>query len=661
MSSTLKVEQRRYFGPFSLNLLTRELRQGNARVRLQPQPARLLTLLTDRPGELITREEIRRLIWGDDVYLEFEPALNFAIGQIRSALNDSASRPLYIETVPKIGYRFIASVEEPDQLPAADSSSKEELISSGGDGTPADRSGPGESREDVGRESSASISALAVSGLATPGVGGWLLGAWITLGVVILGAAVLMGIPHMRRMRGGSQAGTSIVVLPFVNLTGDSAKEYLADGLTEEMIARLAMMSGGHLRVIARTSSMFYKMKAVTAKQVGAELGASYVLESSIRGEASGLQVTMQLVRAADESHVWTNVFSTDTDQVFASTGSLASEVLKALPLPELPSQATAVYVSASVPARDQYLRGQQFLWLRTRDSLYKALDSFQSAVAADPSYAQAYAELGTTYNLLGQYGWMEQREAAYAGEKAADRALSLNPTLADAHATRGFSRWFYQWDWMGAEQDFEDALRSDPSNANALHWYALALMTEGRFPEARSRMDRALMVDPKSQIIQTNRGWIEYFSGHPEEAVRRMELVLRDDPGFLSARNKLWSVYSFQNKSADAFRQVRFILPYSVTPEREEAILLAYRTSGYSAAMAEWLKSAPETDHGNAADVARVAMFANNREGAIKILLNGYRTHDGWMVFALTDPAFAPLRADPRIRGLSLRLQPSH
>ncbi|MDQ2832266.1 MAG: winged helix-turn-helix domain-containing protein [Acidobacteriota bacterium] len=660
MSESREIGSTWRFGPFSLNTVAGELRRENARVRLQPQPLRLLILLTGRPGELISREEIRRAIWGDEVHLEFEPALNFAIGQVRAALRDSASSPVYIETVPKVGYRFIAEIQKLEvgvsgagMLPGAPgvgADSKDVLSSPAGVSA-----GHGETGS---VPAAGELAAVVAVGGALDRVSAASRKSWAIAVAAFFGVLLLLGVVRWIRLASLPQNSTSIVVLPFVNLTGDPAKEYLADGLTEEMIARLAMSSQGHLRVIARTSSMFYKSKAVTVKRVGYEVGAAYVLESSIRSEGTGLQVTMQLVRAVDESHVWTDVLSTSRDQIFVTAGGAVSEMLKALPLAESGWRTKEIYVSPSATARDQYLRGQQFLWLRTRDSLYEALDSFQSAVSADPSYAQAYAQLATTYNLLGQYGWMKQKEAAALGEKAANSSLALDATSADAHAARGFSRWFYQWDWIAGEQDFNDALRSDPFNANALHWYALALLTEGRFKEARDVMDRALRVDPKSQILQTNRGWVEYFAGKPEEAVRRMEEVLRYDPGFLSAHNKLWSVYSFQKRDLDAFRQLRFILPYSVDPDVEQAILVAYQTGGYSAAMREWLRSPVEAGRGSAVDLARIALFADERERAVTILMDGYRAHDGWMVFALTDPVFEELRSDPRIKSIAQELR---
>lgn len=650
------TQEIRTFGPFSLDLARHQLLRDNLRVNIQPQPLSLLILLTDQPGDTVTHKAIEDALWKGTVTVDFEQAIRFAIRQVRIALGDSGEDPVYIETVPKRGYRFIGTIhaiQKPVSQPAP------ELPPAPPAGIapapPAQTAALQPSLSTAG-QSSAQPDMMLTEALTLP-VRSVHRRIWIGAALATVAACLLLWYFHISHTFAARGPVPSIVVLPIANLTGDLSKEYLADGTTDEIIAQLAMMAGPHLRVIARSTSMFYKHKDVKPGEVGTELHVGYVLEGSIVGQGDGLRIHTRLIRTGDESQVFARIFDTDAKQMPVSASILATDVLTALPLGLPHFDTPSTYISPSREARDGYIRGEHFLWLRTHEGLTSALFEFKSVVAADPSYAQAFSQLAITYLQMGGYGWMDQKQAAEMGRQAIETSLRLDPTLADAHAARGFYRWFYQWDWTGGEDDFMQAIQRDPSNVNALHWYALALTTAGRNKEGEQWMRRALEIDPKSEIVQTNLGWIEYLGGDPQQSAETLEAVLRNDPGFLSARLKLWAVYSLQNRNDNAFHQLQLLSLASLTPDAQQALDSTLRTHGYPAALQLWSRSWDNIGYGSALIDAEIAAFRGDRESVIRILLEGYRTHDGWMVFTPTDPALRTFRSDPRLKQLNREL----
>ncbi len=390
------------------------------------------------------------------------------------------------------------------------------------------------------------------------------------------------------------------------------------------------------------------------AGEAGKALGAAYVLKCAVQRSESGpaLNFTMQLFRTADDTLIWTRWFSGDGKDILASASRLSTEMLAELPLPAKPDPKPPSHL-APAAAEDDYRRGKQAQWERTEESLNEALDDFKAATEADPNYAEAFAQLGITYGLLGQYGWMSQADAVAKGDDSVDSALRLNPLLPDGLAARGFSRWFYHWDWDRGEEDYKQAIKLDGSNINALHWYSLALATAGHSAEAEEQMERALALEPKSKILRTNRGWLDYMSGHLDSAAEAMEAVLREDPYFLSARFKLWAVYSLEKRYDDAYRQLNFLLLGTLPADDREHLNRVYHERGYQNALQEWRRHAAQSIEGNTLFTIQIAVFAGDRDGAVKLLTQGLRTHDGWMVFLLNDPALQPVRTDSRLETL--------
>jgi TolB-like protein/DNA-binding winged helix-turn-helix (wHTH) protein/Flp pilus assembly protein TadD len=639
------------FGPYLVDLAAGEVRKNGSLIRLQEKPLRVLALLAERQGQLVTREELKKHLWPEDTFVDFETGLNTAVSKLRDALSDSAETPRYIETIPRRGYRFLVVVEKlggviktgptspvvVTAIPGTHVSSRAESAE--------ERAGPaggisdGAVRSLQGHPENSSSSRAATKPLD------WKIVAAASALILALATAGYFGYRKFWRER--PDPAVSIAVLPFTNLTGDSTKEYLSDGVTEEMITSLARTEGGQLHVIARTSAMSYKLSRQTVKQICEELGVRYALEGSVQSEGERLRVTAQLIRCEDQIHIWADTYDGDSGQILKFESSLTDSVAQTLSLKLLTGRKPE-YVPKNAAAHDAYLQGRYYLSLRSKEGFENALQSFVSAISEDPHYARAYAELAVTYNLMGQYNWIGTNQAHGQGKAAALQAVEADPNLADAHAAVGFNKWFYEWDSVGAENELLQAIQLEPSNVDAHHWYAMVLMTTGRIDNAEKEMRIALALDPRALILRTNLGWVHYMGRKYPIALQELQSVARDNPGFLTAHYKLWWTYSVTEDFPRAWEELKAIVHVISTPENEKRIQLAYEKEGYAASLHALSTSAGTVYAGSMVDAARCMNFAGDKVEALKFLQTAMNRHEGWMIFVENDPAFDLLRSEP-------------
>ena len=622
---------KRCFGPFCLDIETGDLTRNNRRLRLQPQPLRLLVLLTEFPGRLLPRQEIQQKIWGEDTFVDFDQSLNFTIRQIRLALQDSAENPKYIETVPKRGYRFIADVQD----------------ANGPVGTAARPLAPAadpqaETKMDPIAAEPAPLNVKRVL-LRTPWV-------WVILLTVI---GVTIGIPLWNYLwaRGSASNEVTIAVLPFEDLTGNPARRYLSHGMTDEIISRLARTSGSRLRVTADSAITPGQAGSQDLQKIARDLDVQYIVRGTIQAEGNHLRVNAHLVRSRDLREIWSETYDGDPSQMLAMEQTVSEAVLLALSFKIAPIGTTAQH-EPSFDAHQKYLQGVNFLAQRSRTGFEEALHSFSSAVEADPRYADAYAELATTYNLMGQYGWTSPRDARVLGRAAASQALAVDPLHAGAHAALGFSLWFYDWDIAGGEKELLQSITLAPNSVNGHHWYANLLMTQGRFPEAEEQMRMALRLDPKSAILRTNLGWIHYEAGNYGLALSEIAAVVSEKPDFLTAHHKLWYIYSAQHDQVHAWQEFVQIADAGY-PQSKQATLATYREHGYAAALKEFALN-PNLSSDSLVDRARFLVCAGENRAALDMLERAYRDHEGWMIFVSKDPLFQSMNADPAFTQLT-------
>lgn len=621
------------FGVFRLDEEKNELKKFDAHIRLAPQPFELLTLLASRHGDIVTREEIQEQLWGSNTFVDFERGMNHCIRQIRAVLGDDAGTPRYIETVPRLGYRFIAPVTYiPRELPAPE--------------LPLEPCPPDAHNHDsVTTPPEASVSARHRGRAILSGV--------TIVALLLIWHLVLL--PRWRRTHPPPQPPRPMLaVLPFENLTGDSAQDYLSAGLTDEMIVYLGRMSPSHLGVIARTSSMSYQLSAKPLSQIGGDLGAQYILEGAVKKSGPVIRITAQLVRSSDLSELWADTYDgqVDAPHILAFQQSVADRVAESLSL-ILPEVHTPHIATSSQAAYEDYLKGRYEWNKRDEDGFQRSIEDFKAAIASDPGYADAWAGLADSYDLCFEY--YEGRSSARMpelGKDAAFKALTLDPTLSQARAALAFNLWRYEWKYPEAESEFRKALDLSPNNDTAHHWYGMFLASRGRFDEARSQMKQAKMLDPLSVIITTNTGWVSYYAHDYDAAIASYLEALKLDSDFQPAQMKLAWAYEQKGmwqKALDARRGFYIAAGHA---EIAQALSAAYAHAGYPGVLRAILAEAEKPDAGpyyNDYEKAKLYAETGDAERALTLLERAYLRHSGWLVYVAVEPAFDKLHSDPR------------
>jgi TolB-like protein/DNA-binding winged helix-turn-helix (wHTH) protein/Flp pilus assembly protein TadD len=636
VDQTNAPSQRIKFGCFEADLRSAELTKQGKRITLQEQPFRLLAMLLERQGELVTREEVRQKLWPDTI-VDFDHGLNKAISKIRDALGDSAEKPRFIETVARRGYRFLADVRDAsDQEPRA---AAPRLLS------PVDQGVGGEAahRQTLGFRLSPRRPALL-----------WVLSA-VTVALLLLSAWVLS---HRQRAVANIR---SIAVLPLANLSGDAAQEYFADGMTDELIAQLGQIKA--LRVISRTSAMTYKNTRKSLADVARELDVQAVVEGSVLRVGDRVRITAQLIRVPADEHLWAHSY----EGSFPDTLMLQGEV----------SQAIARQILATVSPRDQatlskaktvnaeayetYLKGRYFWNKRDAAGLKKAIEYFQRAIAVDPGYAQAYSGLADAYALAGgwEYGVLAPQEAAPRAREAASRAVYLDPALSEAHTSLAFALDMSSRDWNGAEREFRRALDLNPGYATAHHWYGYHLMMVGRDNEGIAELKRAESLDPLSLIISAGVADVLFIGHRFDEAMRQLQKTLEMDRNFAMAHCQRGQVLVQQHKLDAAISEFeRAIELAGPSPAFDANLASAYAASGRTAdarRIAADLEHLPEQSGALDANIAVIYVGLGDTGQAMRWLEKAYQAQ--FEPIMLVRPQFDPLRTDPRFQALMGRL----
>ncbi len=397
------------FGAYEVSLQSGEMRKAGLRIRVQQQPMKLLEILLERPGEVVTREELRSRVWSNESFGDFDQALNIAIGKLRNALEDSAENPRFIETLHKRGYRFIANVSVLD----ADARPKRPEHVAGGDL-------PGSQEEKTERGHELQGAGLAVASRRRL----WLTRGGIVAVALVLSLSILSA--WLFRSRGPAPAGIrSLAVLPLENLSGDPSQNYFADGMTDELITDLAQISA--LRVISRTSTMAYKGARKPLPQIARELNVDAVVEGTVLRSADQVRITAQLIQASTDKHLWSQSYVGAVRDTLALQNRVASAIADQIRINLTPQEQAALKnVKVVDPqAYESYLKGRYFWNKRTADGLKGALAYFKQAIEEDPNYAEAYSGLADTYALLGdwQYAAVPPKEAFPQSEGGGDQS----------------------------------------------------------------------------------------------------------------------------------------------------------------------------------------------------------------------------------------------
>jgi TolB-like protein/DNA-binding winged helix-turn-helix (wHTH) protein/Tfp pilus assembly protein PilF len=630
------------FGPYELRTRTRELYKQGHKVKLRPQPFQILGILAERAGDVVTREELRDLLWSKETFVDFEHGLNTAIKELRGVLNDSASDPRYIETLPKLGYRIIMPVEVDEATCEVHDAIAQPPA------TTSDDPRPGVFPVDVSP-------ALRLRR--------WALALGIPL-VILVALAVYFQWSRSRVRSPQAGGRVMLAVLPFENLTGDSTQEYFSDGLTEEMIAQVGRLDPQRLGVIARTSVMHYKNSREPLEQIGHELGVQYVLEGSVRRDADKVRVSAQLVQVKDQSPMWARQYDRELSKLLVLQAEIAQEIGGEIQItlgePKRINAARETPLSPSaIEAHDLYLKGRYFWNKRTAEGFQRAVECFQQAVAKEPTYARAYAGLADSYGLMSSYSVALPKEVMPKARVAALRALELDDGLAEAHASLALIAQNYDLDWQTAEKEYRRAIELDPNYATAHHWYAEYLALMGRFDEAFIEIERARQLDPLSLIIATDQGAILYFSRQYDRAIGQLRTVLDMEPNFPRA-HILAFAYVQKGMYAEGLADVEKWRRIDDSALSWMMLAYVYGRSGQQAKARAALRKLEELNRSREPNPLMIAVAHTGMgeiEEAITWLQKAYADHTISTALKV-DPIYDPLRSDPRFQELLRRMK---
>jgi TolB-like protein/DNA-binding winged helix-turn-helix (wHTH) protein len=608
------------FGEFVAHLRSAELFRGQAPVKLQLQPFRVLAALLKRPGELVTREELRREVWGDHTAVDFEHGLNFCIKQVRAALGDDAEHPSFVETLPRRGYRFIGSIE----------------------GAPPLATSAAEGRSASGASEAPRAPSPRVAWLAFAGV----LIASFTLAVFALRA---------RSVRDPNAAAV-VFVVPFENMTGDRESDVWCDGLTEEIIAELASADPRRVHVIARTTAMAYRAARRPLREIAGEVKADYALEGAVRRAGDRFRVTAQLYRLKEETPVWAKAFETTGNDVLSVQRTLAAHLAGSLALafnaaeqrPPPPTDAQDALAKA------RYLRNKA-----DPAATLASLTAFEEALRLDPENATAWSELAVAYEAAA--GVLPASQALDQSCAAAKRALELSSEEALADAALGLCTFQRDWDWAAAESAFDRALAKSPGLAAAHHFRAVLLSAAGRHGDAIRAIERAKSLDPLSPAVVADAGWHAYLARAYPAAIREFTRTLELEPKETWAREHLMMARALSGDADGAAKEAKSWVAMFPLSDEEKAALAPPAPPDVVRRALEVVAShlaarAKSDERPNPGFIAAKYAGAGDAAQALVWLERAAVEHAPWFLPILRDPRFDLVSADPRFSALLKR-----
>jgi TolB-like protein/DNA-binding winged helix-turn-helix (wHTH) protein len=612
MANGIQTARSYQFGAFTVDARTAELTHDGHRTTLRDQSFQLLLALLERPGELITREELAGRLWGTTTFVDVDRGLNKAVNHLREALGDSAEQPRFIETLPRKGYRFIA---------------------------PVTRSGEADT-----------AAAPAAARPAAPRL------RWVPLAILLTaaaGIAIGAGIGDTRRWAarrwGAAPRISALAVIPLENLSRDPEQQYFADGLTDALITDLA--KAGTVRVVSRTSVTRYLGTKKSISEIGRELSVDTVVEGTVQYAGNRVRVTAQLIQVSTDMHLWADAYERDASEILDLQRALATDIARQINVFIKPLDPVRM---VNPEAYGLYLKGRYAFYQYTSDGWQQAIDHFTRAIETDRSFAPAYAGLADTYLVAGTYGSIPNEEALTRGKTAAMQALRLDDALASAHYALATAHTWYDWDWPGAETEFRRGLELNPNDAMGRNWYGGYLSLLGRHDEAIAEHERARQLDPLSLIVNANLTRALYWARRYDEAIAQARTTLQLDRGFGVALFWLEGALRHKGliKEAVALRQ-------SVAEQAQaEEIARTFERSGFKALLRNCGESYRKSNLLETA--ARCYAQADQKDMAIALLQECFEHRCSDLVSLNVEPDFDSLRDDWRFQALVRQIAPA-
>jgi TolB-like protein/DNA-binding winged helix-turn-helix (wHTH) protein len=608
------------FEGFELDLRTGELRRDGTPVRLQPQPAKVLALLVSRAGEVVTRDELVRHVWGADTFVDFDKGLTFAIRQIRTALEDNAEQPKFLETLPKRGYRFVARVEVPaSEIPAIEERPTAEVLP--------------QTHKQVFRYG---VSAAVLVAIA--------------LGLIIVWRH--FGAP---KLRAAGPAITSVAVLPLRNLSRDAEQEYFSDGMTDELITELAKV--GNLRVISHTSVGRYKDTQERLPDIARELGVEAVVEGTVMRSGDRIRITAQLIDARTDRHLWAEKYERDFRETLTLQSEIAQQIAAEIGVNlTMADRARLIRTQVVDPvAYEAYLRGR-FFWDKLRCSGFRqALNYYEQAGAKDPTFARAFVGIAETEYNLADWGCEPQMETFGKSKAAALKAIGLDPTLASAYAQLAALDFAPEWDWPKAEREYLHAVSLDANDAGTHRSYAIFLVAMGRREQALAEMRKAYELDPVSETTNMLGAYVLYCAHRYDEAIAQGQKTLELYPNSGATHYWMGHIYEQKGMAQEAFDS--YLKSNRGTPAEFAALHAAFEKGGLRGF---WLQQFKTSKNKPDWPCWKAMLYGHtgDNEHAMQMLAQSFDYHCDGLQFLKTNPLFDSLHDDPRYQELISKLK---
>lgn len=455
---------------------------------------------------------------------------------------------------------------------------------------------------------------------------------------------------------------TRIAVLPFANMSPDPSDEYFADGMTEELITSLSGIK--QLTVIARTSVMKYKVSTKGASEIGKELNVGTLVEGSVRKAANRVRITVQLIDALNEGHVWAQNYDRQLDDIFAIQSEIAQRVAQELEVQLLAQEKGRLErkPTASTEAYTLYLKGRHFWNERTKEATSKAVRCFEGAVGLDPRFAPAYSGLADCYVTSSDYGWLNPSDALPKAKSYATRAVETDPTLAEGHSSLGAVLDYLDWNWTEAEKEFKRAIELRPSYASAYQWNAILLQFMERHEEAFENISRAKELDPLSRVIGMNYGLAMLSLGRVEEAIDQLKEVIELNPDYSQVHLFLGMTYSLTSRSEEAIREVEAAVKLSGgDPETMTQLCFIFGRNGrtdQASKILEELQKVEKDTHVSNVWMATAFWGAGRSDEAFERLESALRERSSQLFYFKSFPWLQAFRSDPRWAPIEERMR---
>jgi TolB-like protein/DNA-binding winged helix-turn-helix (wHTH) protein len=635
--------------------------KGAKVLAIEPKALNLLIFLVENRGRLLDRRGLIDAVWKEAFVTDH--VLNRAIGQLRKVLEDDPKEPRYIETVHTLGYRFIAEVEREKSEPAAPTpaiaqlepqagQTEQKTVTSGQEFADSSRAAHPSLQPKQGAADTSSVPRTLPDRRAAVLIGCTLL---LAAGVVAFWVKA-----RTSRVLNAAQI-RSLAVLPLENLSGDASQDYLADGMTDELITGLGQISA--LRVISQTTAMQYKKARKSLPQIAKELNVDAVVEGSVVRSGDRIRIAAQLIAAPADKQLWAHSYEGDLRDVLGLQNQVASAVAEQIRIALTPNEKIQLAGTRQVNPRayEALLKGDYFEQTTSPEPERKALQYYQQSAQLDPSFAPAYVGIARSYNFLVDQGVFPIGEGTADADAAVSRALELDPGLGDAYAGRAFNLLRFHWDFPGAERDFRHALELDPNSSTAHEGLGTYFVILGRFDEGMQEMSRAEDLDPLSSRLKTNYCEMLRLARHLDQAIAKCNAAVELAPNYGWALDTAGEVYEEKRDYSTAHK--------IWSKEGYDAPTIGvwdelHRVPGTKGNFDAWLKNQKDPQNSFFLSIA----YANlgRKDQAFVWLEKAYEQRSGIpeMINMPVDSAFDPLRSDPRfdafLRRVGLPPQPS-